>query len=47
MFRDNRTLEQFEISSRRLKLYEEMNTFQIDTSTMSSDEVIKRMKEQL
>lgn len=47
MLRDNRTLEQFEISSRRLRLYEEMNTLQIDTSTMSNDEAIKRMKEQL
>ena len=47
MLPDNRTLEQFEASSRRLRLYEDMETFKIDTSTISPEETIKRIIQEL
>lgn len=47
MLLDNRTLEQFEASSRRLRLYEDMETFKIDTSTISPEETIKRIIQEL
>lgn len=47
MLRDNRTLEQFEGSSRRIRLYEDMETFKIDTSNISSEETIKRIIQEL
>jgi broad-specificity NMP kinase len=47
MLLDNRTLEQFEASSRRLRLYEDMETFKIETSTISPEETIKRIIQEL
>lgn len=47
MLLDNRTLEQFEASGRRLRLYEDMETFKIETSNISPEEAIKRIIQKL
>lgn len=47
MLLDNRTLEQYEKSSSRLRSYEQMKTYKIDTSNIRIDETIIRIKQQL
>ncbi|MNC13364.1 Shikimate kinase [compost metagenome] len=45
MLLDNRTQEQIETSCNKLKLYEEMKTYKIDTTNMSSIEAVIKIKE--
>lgn len=44
MLLDNRTLEQIETSCSRVKMYDQMKTYKIDTASISADETVIRIR---